>query len=155
MGRSTPLTETEVREFVAQWFHNLDIHVPLETFLAMVADEGIEFRFPEVTVTDTAGLTDWYHRVTRTFFNEVHETKKLAVTTEKDQATVQLLTHWTADTWDPPAPKSKQIVFLADQTWQLKRSPKTGQPVVTTYVVNSFDPVGASGPLPVKDTATA
>jgi hypothetical protein len=154
MSSSAPLTETEAREFVAQWFHNLDIHVPLETFLAMVADEGIEFRFPEVTVTDKAGLTDWYNRVTRTFFNEIHETKKLDITTENDQATVRLLTHWTADTWDPPAAKSKQIVFLADQTWQLKRSPKTGQAVVVAYIVNSFDPVGDSGPLPVKDTAT-
>ena len=155
MSTSTPLTESEVRQFVAQWFHLLDIHAPLEEFLAMVADEGIEFRFPEVTVTDRDGLTQWYKRVTNTFFDEIHETKELAITTQGDQATVKITTQWQESSWNPPAPKSERLTFLARQTWGVKRSDKTGQPVVVTYFVDSFDPVGGSGTLPVKDTATA
>jgi hypothetical protein len=153
MSNGTSLTEAEVRQFVAQWFHLLDIHAPLEDFLAMVADEGIEFRFPEVTVTDRAGLTQWYNRVTNTFFDEVHTTKELAITTDGDRATVKILTQWQESTWNPPAPKSERLMFLAGQTWEVKRSEKTGQPVVVTYFVESFEPVGGSGTLPVKDTA--
>lgn len=154
MSTLAPLTESEVRQFVAQWFHKLDIHAPLEEFLAMVADEGIEFRFPEVTVTDKAGLTQWYNRVTNTFFDEIHETKELAITTEGDRATVKILTQWQESSWNPPAPKSERLTFLARQTWGVKRSDTTGQPVVVTYFVDSFDPVGGSGALPVKDTTT-
>lgn len=161
MSISTPLTESEVRQFVAQWFHLLDIHAPLEDFMAMVADEGLEFRdhhlefrFPEVTVTDRDGLAQWYKRVTNTFFDEIHETKELAITTEGDQATVKITTQWQESTWDPPAPKSERLTFLAKQTWGVKRSGKTGQPVMVTYFVDSFEPVGGAGKLPVKDTAT-
>jgi len=148
-----PLTEKEVSQFVAQWYHDLDIHVSLEDFLAMVADEGIEFRFPEVTVTDKAGLTEWYRRVTTTFFDEVHETQKLAITVDQDTATVKITTLWQESHWDAPAPKSERQAFLAGQTWKVKRSDKTGQPVVVAYIVDSFDPVGGSGTLPVKDAA--
>lgn len=151
MSMLAPLTEPEVRQFVAQWYHHLDIHVPLEEFLAMVADEGIEFRFPEVTVTDKAGLARWYNRVTNTFFDEIHETKELEITIESDRATVKILTQWQESTWNPPEPKSKRQIFLAGQTWEVKRSDKTGQPVVVTYFVDSFDLVGGSGTLPVKD----
>jgi hypothetical protein len=154
MSTSTPLTESEVRQFVAQWFHLLDIHAPLEEFLAMVADEGIEFRFPEVTVTDRDGLTQWYKRVTNTFFDEIHETKELAISTEGDRATVKITTQWQESSWNPPAPKSERLTFLAKQTWGVKRSDKTGQPVMVTYFVDSFEPVGGEGKLPVKDTVT-
>ncbi|GCF07963.1 hypothetical protein [Dictyobacter arantiisoli] len=150
MSTTNALTENEVRQFVTTWFHKLDIHTPLEDFLSMVADESIEFRFPEVTVTDQAGLIDWYNRVTHSFFDEVHETKELTITPESNRAKVDLLTHWQASTWDAPAARSQRIEFLAQQTWYVVRSNKTGQPVVSSYLVNSFDPVGDSAALPVK-----
>ncbi len=152
MGMLTPLTESDVRQFVKEWFHKLDIHVPLEEFLQMVADENIEFRFPEVTVTDKAGLTQWYKRVTSTFFDEVHEIKELAITTKGDLATVKVLTQWQESSWNPPAPQSERLTFLATQTWGVKRSDKTGQLVVVTYIVEKFEPVGGPAGLPVKST---
>jgi hypothetical protein len=151
MTTTTSLTEAEVHAFVDDWYRALDVHVPLEDFLAMVADTGIEFRFPEVTVTDKAGLTEWYNRVTNTFFDEVHETKELAITTAGDQAEVKILTLWQASVWNPPAPKSERIAFHARQTWKVTRSPTTSKPVVLTYIVDSFEPVGGTGALPVKD----
>src|SRR5438552_18105245 len=108
-----PLTEKEVSQFVAQWYHNLDIHGPLEGVLAMVADEGIEFRFPEVTVTDKAGLTEWYQRVTTTFFDEIHEPQKRAITVEKDTATVKLTTLWQESHCDATAAKNERQAYLA------------------------------------------
>ena len=153
MSNLAPLTEDEVKQFVAQWYHALDIHVPLADFLIMVADEGIEFRFPEVTVRDRAGLTEWYNRVTNTFFDEVHTTQELKISLKGDYALVELVTLWKPTVWNPPAPKSEHMAYLAGQTWTVKRSEKTGQPVVVTYNVLSFDPVGETGALPVKNTA--
>ncbi len=151
MDNTTSLTETEIRQFVDTWFHSLDIHVPLEAFLDMVEDEGIEFRFPEVTVTDKKGLTEWYNRVTKTFFDEVHQLMNLSIMIDKNGATLNLTTHWQASTWNPPAPKSERIDFLAGQTWTVRRSTKTKKLVVVQYIVNSFDPVGSSGSLPSQD----
>ncbi len=151
MTTTAPLTESEVRAFVDDWYRALDVHVPLDEFLAMVADEGIEFRFPEVTVTDKAGLTQWYNRVTNTFFDEVHETKELAITTAGDQAEVKILTLWQPSVWNPPAARSERMAFHARQTWKVRRSPTTGKPVVATYIVDSFEPVGGTGALPVKE----
>jgi SnoaL-like domain len=147
------LTEAEVKQFVAQWYHALDIHVPLADFLSMVADEGIEFRFPEVTVRDKAGLSEWYNRVTNSFFDEVHTTQELKISVEGDHATVELVTLWQPSIWNPPAAKSERLAYLAGQTWTVKRSEKTGKPVVVTYYVNTFDPVGETGALPVKNAA--
>ncbi len=146
---SAPLTQAEMQQFVDKWYHILDIHAPLEEFLALVADEGIEFRFPEVTVTDKEGVANWYKRVTHTFFDEIHETKQLAITLNNDRATVKILTHWQASAWNPPAPKSERQIFLAAQTWTAKRSEHTGQPVVVTYYVDSFNPVEGSSTLQV------
>jgi hypothetical protein len=148
MSTLTPLTESEVRQLVAQWFHNLDIHAPVEEILAIVADEGIEFRFPEVTVTDKAGLTQWYNRVTNTFFDEVHEPKEVAITTAGERATIKSLTLWQESTWNPPAPKSERLTFLGRHTWGVKRSDKTGRPVMVTYFVDSLEPVGHQSPRP-------
>jgi hypothetical protein len=153
MAHLAPLTESEVKQFVAQWYHALDIHVPLADFLNMVAEEGIEFRFPEVTVKDKAGLTEWYNRVINSFFDEVHTTQELKVSVNGDYATVEIVTRWEPSVWNPPAPKSERLAYLAGQTWTVKRSETTGQPVVVTYFVNSFEPVGATGALPVKNAA--
>lgn len=153
MTTTAPLTEAEVRTFVDNWYHALDIHVPLDDFMAMVAEEGIEFRFPEVTVTDREGIVQWYNRVTNTFFDEIHETKELAISVSPsgDQAEVKILTQWQASTWNPPAAKSERIIFLAGQTWGVRRSPTSGKPVVVSYFVDSFEPVGDTGALPVKE----
>jgi hypothetical protein len=141
MSNIAPLTETEVRQFVAQWFHALDVHVPLETFLSMIAEDNIEFRFPEVTAKDIPAVTEWYNKVTHAFFDEVHTTKELAITIEGERATVNIVTDWQESNWNAPDPKSERHEFLAGQTWHLKRSAKTGQPVVVDYFVNTFDPV--------------
>jgi hypothetical protein len=145
MSTLAPLTEPEVRQLVTHWFHLLDIHAPVEAFLAIVADEGIEFRFPEVTVTDKAGLRQWYQQVIQTYFDEVHEPKEVTITTQGDRATIKSLTQWQESTWNPPAPKSERLTFLARHTWGVKRSDTTGQPVLVTYVVDSLEPVGRSG----------
>lgn len=150
MSALAPLSESEVRQFVALWYHKLDIHVPPDELLTMVAEEGIEFRFPEVTVTDRDGLTEWYRKVITTYFDEIHETKELTITLQGDSAIVKIQTQWQESTWNPPAPRSERSIWLAGQTWGVKRSDKTGQPVIVTYFVDTFVSLEGSGVLPVK-----
>ena len=139
-----PLTKEEIEEFVAAWYHNLDVHVPLAEMLDMVADEGSEFRFPEVTSHGKDEFTAWYNRVINTFFDEVHETLELAIETDGETGHVKLVTHWQASVWNPPAAKSERLDFHAGQTWRVIREARTGKPAVSYYGVDSFTPVGES-----------
>jgi len=140
---TAPITEAELDKFVAAWYHNLDVHAPLEEMIQMVAEKS-EFRFPEVTSYGRKDFTDWYNRVTNSFFDEIHETKELHLDVHGDEGDVKLVTFWQASTWDKPEAKSKRISFNAGQTWKVKRNPDNGKIEVTLYAVDTFEPVGDS-----------
>jgi hypothetical protein len=144
-----PLTETEVTDFVNDWYRKLDVHAPPDEVLSLVAqeDEGLDMEFPEGTVRQPDGfrsvLDTWYHR----FFDEVHTLKELDITTDGDRANVKLMVNWQCKIWDPPAPKSQWLGFDAYQTWVVGRSKTSGQPVIVQYVVDKLDPMPGSASL--------
>ena len=133
------LTEVEIKQLATDWFVKLDVHAPLEEFVPFLAEDRLEMRFPEATVYGFDGFKDWYERVIRIFFDEVHTLKEVKVTSLGDEAEVKVVVKWEASVWQPPAPKSKRIVLDAYQTWLMKRSPNTGKTVITTYIVDSLD----------------
>ncbi len=133
------LTEAEVKQLAKDWYLKLDVHAPLEDYVPFLAEEGLEMRFPEATVYGFDGFKDWYERVIRIFFDEVHTLKQVNVTLSGDKAEVKVIVKWEASVWKPPAAKSERIVLDAYQTWVIKRSPNTGKPVIVTYIVDSMD----------------
>jgi len=148
MTDAAPLEEDEVKQLVEKWYLELlDTHAPTEELLACLDDAELEMRFPEETARGYDGFRRWYERIVNTFFDEVHTIKELEVTTEGDRAKVNVLVNWQAHTWTPPAPKSQWLGFDAGQTWEVKRSPTTGQPVVVTYIVDTFVPMQGSSSL--------
>ena len=148
MSGLAPLTEAEVKTFVDDWYlDKLDSHAPVEDILPMVADEGLEMVLPETTLHGVGDFRDWYDRIINTFFDEVHTIKEVSVTTAGDRADVKVVVNWQAHVWQPPAAKSKWLGFDAYQTWEVKRSPTTGRPVITRYVVDRFEPMPGSSSL--------
>ncbi len=143
-----PLTEAEVRDFVLGWYRKLDVHAPAEEVVPLVADRDLEMRFPEATLRAPAEFRQWYEGVIRRFFDEVHTMKDLSIDlSSPDAANVKLVVNWQAHIWDPPAPKSVWLGFDAYQTWIVKRSETTGQPVVAMYSVDKLDPMEGSASL--------
>ncbi len=134
-----PLTESEIKQFAADWYHKLDVHAPLEEYIPLLAEEGVEMRFPEATVYGFDGFKNWYERVIGIFFDEVHTLKEVTVTPSGDKANVKVVVKWEASVWKPPAAKSERIVLDAYQTWVVERSPNTGKAAVLTYIVDSLD----------------
>ena len=97
-------------------------------------------RFPEGTVYGFDGFKDWYERVIRIFFDEVHTLKKVEPKPiSNGQLEVKVVVKWEASIWNPPAAKSERIILDAYQTWIVERSPKSEKPVVLTYIVDSLD----------------
>lgn len=134
-----PLTESEIKQMAADWYLKLDVHASLEEYIPLLAEEGLEMRFPEVTVYGFDGFKGWYERVIGIFFDEVHTLKEVTVTPSGDKANVKVVVKWEASVWKPPAAKSERIILDAYQTWVVERSPKSQKPVISLYVVDSLD----------------
>lgn len=138
MSNLASLTEAEVKEMAAEWYRKLDVHAPMVEILPMLAEEGVEMKFPEATLYSLAEFESWYQGVIRIFFDEVHEVTKCDVRVSGDKADVDIIVKWEASVWKPPARNSERIMLDAYQTWVVKRSPKTGKPVVVTYSVDEL-----------------
>lgn len=147
MTTLAPLTEAEIKTFVDDWYKKLDVHAPVGELLPMLADAGLEMRFPESTLRSLDEFTGWYNGVTRKFFDEEHHLKELRIDTGADEAAVELVVLWRAHTWDPPAAQSVRLAFDAAQRWIVQRSPTTNQPMISTYIVDGLTPVEGSPPL--------
>jgi hypothetical protein len=149
MATLAPLNEQEVRDMVIDWYEKLDVHAPMVDVLPLVSEGELKMVFPEQTMTSLAEFESWFQRVIRIFFDEVHTMKELNVKVSPDgsQADVSLIVYWEASVWNPPDRYSKRLMMDAYQTWVVKRSPKSGLPVIVSYVVDKLDPKPGSAPL--------
>jgi hypothetical protein len=137
----TTLSESEVKQFVDDWYLKLDVHAPISEVLPLLAGETLEMQLPETTLHGLDEFQIWYDGVIHTFFDEVHIMQTLSITTEVDQANVQLVVRWEASRWNAPAAKSERLAFDATQRWVVVRSPQTQQPAILTYIVDSLTPL--------------
>jgi hypothetical protein len=147
MSTVATLRQTDVRQLVDDWYAKLDVHAPVEEFLPLLADEGLEMQFPEATLRDKQAFIDWYTGVTHKFFDEVHVMKDLFIGVADNVATVQLVVNWQAHIWNPPAAKSQWLGFDAKQRWIVQASSQTHKPVIVTYIVQALTPMEGSATL--------
>jgi hypothetical protein len=140
MSNLAPLTEAEIKEFVADWYRKLDVHAPLEDYIPLLVEKGFVLTVPEFTVEGWEGFKGWYQRAIGLFFDEVHTIKQVKLASvDGEKAEVKVIVYWEATRWQPPAAKSDRILMDAYQTWTLTRSPKTQKPVIAKYVVDSAE----------------
>jgi hypothetical protein len=133
-----PLTAKEVESLAATWYKKLDVHAPLVELLPLVAKRGLEMVFPEATLRSPAEFESWYERVIRIFFDEVHTLKQVRTKVTDDGAEVQVVVHWEASVWNPPAAASQRIKLDAYQTWFVARDAETEKPVIVRYTVDEL-----------------
>jgi hypothetical protein len=142
-----PVNESEVRQFIEEWFAKLDVHAPVEEVLPLVANEELVMRLPETTARGHEGFVAWYEHAINTFFDEVHTIHALRITPAPDSAKVEMVLQWQPVIWNAPAAKSTRMNFFAAQTWELKRSPATQKLFIVTYNVDYFIPAEGSDEL--------
>jgi hypothetical protein len=131
------LTPAAVQALAAKWYRLLDVHAPMVDVLPLLADEP-EMVFPEVTLKTLAGFEGWFQRVIRIFFDEVHTLKVCDVKIKGDEARVKVVVEWQASLWNPPEATSKRIKCDAIQDWTVRVSPRTGELVISRYVVKGL-----------------
>jgi hypothetical protein len=133
------LTAREISEFAAQWYRKLDVHAPMVEVLPYLAEDGLVMKFPETTAKGLADFESWYQRVIRIFFDEVHTVKECTPKIAGNEAEVHVVVQWEASVWNPPSPTSARIKLDADQTWEVRRSERTGGLEITMYNVNGLN----------------
>ncbi len=136
-----------IEAFAAEWYRNLDEHVPTADLLPMLAEAEVEFVLPETTFRGADAFARWYEGVIAVFFDEIHTLSSVAVERRGERALAEVVVNWQARRWWPPAPRSQWIGFDAYQQWEMAASPATGAPVITRYVVNELRPMPGSPAL--------
>ena len=139
MSTLAPLTKAEINKFAAKWYRKLDVHAPMVEILPLLADEELEMVFPEGPAYGYKGFEEWYQRVIRNFFDEVHTLKEVTPTHTGDTAELKVVVQWEASMWNPPDANSSRINCDAYQRWVVKRSPETGKPIVVKYIVDKLE----------------
>ncbi len=133
------LTIPDVQQLATLWYQKLDIHAPLNELLPLLAEDQLEMVFPEATLGGLADFGAWYSRVTGIFFDEKHELKDVTVELTDEGASVSVIVYWEASVWNAPEPRSQRIKLHAYQTWFVKRSCLSGQPVIAKYTVDRLE----------------
>jgi hypothetical protein len=133
------LTKEEITQLAETWFSALNDKWPLVKFLPMLADEGLNMKFPESTLTNYEEFEQWHYDVQHAFFDQNHIIRKLEAVIDGDEAKVDIVVTWIAQTWTPPAARSEHIAMDAYQTWTVKRSEKSGKPIIVTYSVDKME----------------
>ena len=128
-----PITEDQIKIFVAAWYQALDFHVPIEQAYALLADQGLHVQFPDGDIRDYASFKKWYDRVTNLFFDESHYVQTVESKISGDEAVVDIVVGWQASWWVAPEAKSKRVSMDATQRWTVRRSKKNsfGLEIVT------------------------
>lgn len=141
------MTDSVIRDTVAQWYGALDRHDDVDSLLPYLLDEGLEMRFPETTARGHAGFREWYGVVTRRFFDEQHTVTGVEIHRDgPTSATLAVVVNWQARIWDPPAPRSSWLGFDAYQTWTVVAG-AGGRPQVRIYAVDDLVPMPGSPAL--------
>ena len=124
MSKGNPLSEENIRKFVAAWYYALDVHAPIEEISRFLADKDLNVQFPDGNITDMASFKTWYDRVTNLFFDENHYVQTVAAKVSGDQAELDIVVGWQASWFEAPAAKSKRTSMDATQRWTVRKSSK-------------------------------
>ena len=119
---SNPITQEQIKTFVAAWYRALDNHDGIEECYPLLAENGLNMQFPDGDIRNYAGFKKWYDRVTNLFFDENHYVQTVEATISGDQAVVDIIVGWQASWWEAPVAKSKRVSMDATQRWTVRRS---------------------------------
>lgn len=144
MTMNTPVTESEVEQFVREWFGKLDKHPPVEEMLPFLADEKLVMKMPEEAYCRHEGFKAWYKGVEK-FFDQSHTIRGLQIMVVQDTAKVEIVVQWLRSEKNATATERGIKGFYAAQTWEVERSTETQKLVIVRYNVGYFVPMVTDG----------
>jgi hypothetical protein len=128
------LTSSAIESFVADWYGKLSNRVPVDQLLAMVADIGLDMRFPDVVIRNKQDLTNWYAAVGEQFDQQEHLVESISQLPGENGVTLFVTVIWKARRKSDGG----RLAMRANQTWSIGRVEPGASPVILTYAVNSL-----------------
>jgi hypothetical protein len=149
-----PVTESEIRHLVAEFYSKLDAHAPVDEYAQFFAfdEEDFLMQFPSETLHSWEDFKQWYDSSINLYFDEIHQLKEINATPNGNHTDVKAIVHWEGSLWKAPTSHSKRIIADAHHTWVVKRCSQTLKPLFKSYVVHKLD-LGSGSPqveAPVK-----
>ena len=130
--RAHKFCENDIKSFVHRVFGMYDKHVPVKEFLPLLADKGLEMKFPEATLRSHADFKRWYADGGRNFESNTHILERVDVRFPGDGPyLVDLVVFWQAVGKD-----GKYVSFRAHQVWTLENG-SGKEPRILTYLVEA------------------
>jgi hypothetical protein len=115
---NTLITDSEVDQFIRDWFHKLSEHPALDEMRHFVADD-LHINTPDIM---NQPFQDWYVDAGEdTYRNQTHTVKALKIKTESNSATVEVVVRWERSEVKSPSPEARLASYAA-QRWTLTRS---------------------------------
>ena len=150
---TNPITQESIEQFVAAWYHALDIHAPIQECRRMLADKDLNMHFPDGDIRDFGSFQKWYERVINLFFDEKHTIQKIEVrSATDDQVDLSVVVRWQASWWNPSAAQSHRVDLESKQNWTVRRCSVTEKPygleIVTYLLADEFVFAPSSAELP-------
>ena len=133
-----PINKEDVKQLIHEWGRLQDDHASLSVFLSIITENGFEIRIGDCVLKGAAGLKE-LQGIKQPFFDESHIYNSIDVTTvSDDQAEAKSVVQWEASVLEAQAPRSKRLKAIIHHSWLIKRSSKTGKPVIAHLIVDSF-----------------
>lgn len=155
---SGEITQEQIEAFATAWYQALDVHVPTEEILKLVAEDDVAMIFPEKTLHGVGDFQAWYSGgtysdgeeapgVINIFFDENHNVASVeTISADASTAEVQVVVAWQASWFEPPAAKSKRISADFTQVWKVRRSDRNEYGLeITSYNAVAEPPNFAPG----------
>jgi quinol monooxygenase YgiN len=133
------LNESGTRDFVTEWYNKLSDRVAVEELLPMLAQIGLDMRFPGVVIRNAEQFRNWYAKVGEQFEEQEHILESLSQMPNDNGLTLFVTVVWKAK----QKADGDRLAMRANQTWTIGRTAPDKPPVILTYEVNSLESLGA------------
>ena len=128
--------KNQIKSFVYYWFSLHDVHADINKSYALLDQDNLLMKFPEIIVKNLVDYKKWYDGVETNIKSNLHYVKSLEVTfAGANKYRVNVLVNWQAIDKD-----GKFINVDATQEWSLVDPPSKGttHPLVQKYIVLDF-----------------
>lgn len=128
---SNTFNRNAVTGFVYNTFYMFDKHVPVDEFLRILVDQGLNMRFPEAALNSHEEFKNWYAGIGDDIESNTHTIQSVDVNVAGNSIyRVHVVVLWQAET-----KKGQYLKFKADQRWTLIED--QGRLKIKDYIVKA------------------
>ena len=153
-----PLSDTEVREVILKFWHLNAEKAPVSEFAPILDEDfalvAVNASGEEVVRFDgVSGLAE-HQAGKEVYFDQRFTLRSFDCKLQGDRAIAKTTALWECTHAEPGMAQSEPLKADLAHTWYARRSPETGQAVLSLHVCTYFQYLRGFGPAPNRDDAS-